>query len=402
MSYNKETGMYEGYIYLILNDIDPEQVYVGQTITTPNIRWNGHVYQISKHTRTDRLHNKMAFYGVKHFKMSTIEVYQFPSKEELISKLDEREIYNIKLFDSYYNGLNTTKGGRGTMDHMKRPVTQYSLDGDLLAEYDCIDDLHKIFDSVSAIYDCCNGNIKYSHGFIWRYSIDGLNTYPLPNDLEKQQARTRCKSLNPIDKYDYKGNKICTYKNITDAAISENVSYGDIFNCCIGKYVYVGTNIFRFCTDTFNTYKTFREKHKLVEQYDMTGNFLCVYESVREAGRKNYIPASAISAVCRGEKKSTHGYIWRYVEFNFIMPDFNHNGHCKKVYQYDKEGCLINIFDSIKEAHESSGVSENTIVDIAKGRKFAVYTPFVWSYVELTSEQIKSKCKSKRAKRKYN
>lgn len=67
-----------------------------------------------------------------------------------------------------------------------------------------------------------------------------------------------------------------------------------------------------------------------------------------------------------------------------------------------KEFFIKNGLSYIKEAHESSGVSENTIVDIAKGRKFAVYTPFVWSYVELTSEQIKSKCKSKRAKRKYN
>ena len=29
MAYNKETGMYEGYIYIILNDVDPELVYIG-------------------------------------------------------------------------------------------------------------------------------------------------------------------------------------------------------------------------------------------------------------------------------------------------------------------------------------------------------------------------------------
>ena len=32
MSYNKETKMYEGYIYLISNSIRSDQVYIGQTI----------------------------------------------------------------------------------------------------------------------------------------------------------------------------------------------------------------------------------------------------------------------------------------------------------------------------------------------------------------------------------
>lgn len=33
MAYNKETGMYEGYIYKIINNIN-NKAYIGQTITT--------------------------------------------------------------------------------------------------------------------------------------------------------------------------------------------------------------------------------------------------------------------------------------------------------------------------------------------------------------------------------
>ena len=33
MSYNKETGMYEGYIYKIVNDIN-DKVYIGHTQKT--------------------------------------------------------------------------------------------------------------------------------------------------------------------------------------------------------------------------------------------------------------------------------------------------------------------------------------------------------------------------------
>ena len=31
MSFNRETGMYEGYIYVITNDIYPNKLYIGQT-----------------------------------------------------------------------------------------------------------------------------------------------------------------------------------------------------------------------------------------------------------------------------------------------------------------------------------------------------------------------------------
>lgn len=45
MSFNKETGMYEGYIYKIINDIN-DKVYIGQTITTIAERWHGHMSSV--------------------------------------------------------------------------------------------------------------------------------------------------------------------------------------------------------------------------------------------------------------------------------------------------------------------------------------------------------------------
>ena len=42
MSFNKETNMYEGFIYKIYNDVN-SKIYIGQTTTSIKERWHGHM-----------------------------------------------------------------------------------------------------------------------------------------------------------------------------------------------------------------------------------------------------------------------------------------------------------------------------------------------------------------------
>ena len=48
MSYNKETGMYEGYIYIITNTKSHHK-YVGQTLQTIEKRWHQHELDSKKY-----------------------------------------------------------------------------------------------------------------------------------------------------------------------------------------------------------------------------------------------------------------------------------------------------------------------------------------------------------------
>lgn len=82
MAYNKETGMYEGYIYKIINDIN-DKVYVGQTINTINSRFSAH--KSSSKTIDKRecaLYRAMRKYGVDHF--SIVEVAKYISDKKKI------------------------------------------------------------------------------------------------------------------------------------------------------------------------------------------------------------------------------------------------------------------------------------------------------------------------------
>lgn len=52
---------------------------------------------------------------------------------------------------------------------------------------------------------------------------------------------------------------------------------------------------------------------KKVGQFDLQGNLICTFGSAREAGRAGFT-ASGITGVCRGEKHTHKGFIWKYME----------------------------------------------------------------------------------------
>lgn len=53
---------------------------------------------------------------------------------------------------------------------------------------------------------------------------------------------------------------------------------------------------------------------KKVHQYTLDGHFVSEYPSGAEAGRKYNISGYLITACCRGEQKTAHGFVWRFVE----------------------------------------------------------------------------------------
>lgn len=389
MSYNKETGMYEGYIYVILNDVHPDKIYVGQTSQTPEGRWRGHIHQVRKHTYTDKLHNAMDKYGIEHFGMDIVEMCKSDTKQGLKCFLNEKERYYVKLFNSYQDGYNLTTGG-DSAEHTARKVKRYSLDGIFIKEYPSIESLKVEFDSVSTIYDCCMGNCKYAYGSIWRYAEDALDTYELPTEVEKKEALFRYRLLTEqIIQYDYRGNIVRIFDNVAQVRENIEISQVKLRSCLNGHCIHHKTFVYRFYNDSFNTYNTFSSKPKLVEKRDLNGNLLDVYESVREAGRQNDCAYQTIQGVCAGKRKTASGYLWTYVEESFVMPDLRNKRRCVKVYKYDKTTYeLLHIYNSIKEASQDNNVSIQTISRIARGIRNASRSQFVWAFKELNDFEI--------------
>ena len=328
MSYNHKTKEWEGFIYIIRNDIHPEKVYIGQTSLNPFERWYKHATDYYRGVYTAKLYNAMKKYGKEHFALDVIADYKLPTKELLFERLNEMEKYFIQRFDSYYHGYNSNKGGKDSLEQNQRKVCQYDLDGNFICEYESVKAVKEQLEyrSVSTIYDCClhNDKTQYAYGYMWRYADDDT---PLPklSDSEKEEARIRFLALNPIDEYDYKGNKLTTYSSV-DSVLDLNPNYTrrQLLRCLTGGAVYVGTKVYRFEGEPFDKYRTYRINPKLVEQYDFEGNFIKVYESVRQAAKENGLCSPQIADVCSHRHGHTAGgFRWKYVEEDELRMSMN-------------------------------------------------------------------------------
>ena len=96
-----------GHIYKITNTLN-NHVYIGQTIKTVEKRFQQHKNNSDKpYFSQIVLYKAFNKYGIENFKCEEIE--EIPN-----DKLDERERYWIEYYDSYFNGYNSTLGGRTT------------------------------------------------------------------------------------------------------------------------------------------------------------------------------------------------------------------------------------------------------------------------------------------------
>lgn len=99
--------MKTGSIYIITNSIN-DKVYIGQTTLSVEDRWKAHLKpSTSKRKSSYKLYKAMNKYGKENFNCEILET-NIP-----VDELNDKEIYYIEKYDSYYHGYNSTKGGDG-------------------------------------------------------------------------------------------------------------------------------------------------------------------------------------------------------------------------------------------------------------------------------------------------
>ena len=109
-----------GYIYKIINDFN-NKVYIGQTSTSLENRFKRHCRDKSHSNQNEEaIDNLIQTIGKEHFQIIELEKVS-------IMELDDREIYWIKYYNSYYNGYNRTLGGQGGRKYSEQEIL-YALE----------------------------------------------------------------------------------------------------------------------------------------------------------------------------------------------------------------------------------------------------------------------------------
>lgn len=169
--------------------------------------------------------------------------------------------------------------------------------------------------------------------------------------------------------------------------------YINYFNSLNSKYGYNKVTAKRndnlSCNKEYLNNLSFIKKGKYPSNYDLckakqkrailefeNNIFIREYESCKEAGKILEINYKLINNVVRGVVKNVRKYpnkIWKYKQGNVrkILKTNKINWRknvFKKVYQYDLNNNLLNIFNSIDDAVNILNISRNTIINTCNGK----------------------------------
>lgn len=375
--------MYEGYIYKIWNDVN-NKLYVGQTTINIEHRWKQHktrTYESSKQI----LYRAMDKYGKDKFHIEEVEMIINESKDELIKRLNEREIYYISKYNTLQpNGYNLTIGGNNRPAYVKNPVDVFDSKGNLFCECESIKEASLIFDyDPSSITDCCEGKIVPTNGYVFRYHGDPFDKY-------------RTESLvgwNKTHVYQYEipsGKLLGEYNSVNEASEKTGVNRWNIFHSLSGNS-YTGGGYYWSSEDRydyFNEKPWLDSKRVSVWAFDINGNFIGEFDSMSDASKEFGIGTSPISQCCNGKLMFIRQYVFRYkgdpfdkYPLDIVRSDKSLNGFistlcCKSVDCYDVYGNIVLSFGSIRLAGDYFGVSDTIISSCCKGE-----TPTCKSFV---------------------
>lgn len=122
--------------------------------------------------------------------------------------------------------------------------------------------------------------------------------------------------------------------------------------------------------------KRIRNLQKEVSQYSLAGKKLGTYKSLVQAQQATGISKVCISDVAKGKNIRAGKYLWRWGKedrvdvkaFLEARRKKNRKRHGMKVTQYTLSGDRIARYPSVQDAHEATGVKENAIRLVVRGK----------------------------------
>ena len=291
MSYNKETGLYEGFIYRITNTVNGK-IYIGQTRMTVHKRWMSH--KSSSKKVDNPLYRAMRKYGVDKFTVETVFALSSKTKESLKNSLDFCETYCIGKYKtlSNQNGYNLTRGGDSGNINFTNSVDQYDLKLNHIQSFENIKEA-SVFTGIDekAIRCNCEESQQTAGCYIWCYSKNKPKKpkykyeYNIDNvDISKYEPEKLLKLMmmgwngKRVVQYNVFGEILAVFNDPLDAA--EKLGFSSRLT-----YLYIGGDT-RFNMTILlyegDKFKPIKDSKKPVYMYDIYGNLISKFSCTSE------------------------------------------------------------------------------------------------------------------------
>lgn len=286
------------YIYKATNKINGKS-YVGQTCD-----FHSRVWQHQRcYDRDDcDFHKAIKEFGFDNFSWEIIETC------ESEDRACELEKYYIEKFNTYRDGYNMTKGGKGAPYHNARAVVLLTLDGQYIKRYDSAMDAEIDGFLNTDVLLNCKGKRRQTKGYMFmfedEYKTNGAKVYrkPEPNGMRS------------IIQCDMEGNFIQRFKSLQEAARITGANRTTISGVLSNTYKSANGYIFVYEEDfpikDLSIYKK-RKKGRKVAQVDAkSGEIIRVFDRISEAGESLGVNYKAIHKVIDKEGRTAYGYKW--------------------------------------------------------------------------------------------
>lgn len=276
-------------IYKITNKVNGK-CYIGQSIHIQD-RWKTHINEAKGNRKNSILYLAMRKYGIENFDFEVIE-------ECTKEKLNEREIYWISYYDSFNKGYNMTQGG----------------ESGIIIKQEVVDKINEMWNQGSSI-----GEIeKELQGKVCKKTITKYLKLNPTYSIHESRARGAIRYKNPnysslhIKQYTLSGEFIAEYISCKEAGNALNIDPDLIGRALNGLQAYAGGFQWKRGDDPPKDISKKVKSHYGVIQYDLQGNELNRYASVKEAVLAINGKSYGLTKACRHQISTYYGYKWEY------------------------------------------------------------------------------------------
>lgn len=196
---------------------------------------------------------------------------------------------------------------------------------------------------------------------------------------KNEKMRGHTYGMKPVYQYDLNGSFLKKWNGIVEASKYYNISISGISNCCRMRIKTSNGFVWRYKKDILNknkkisknVFKNLSKKNKVL-QYSIEGKFIKEWDCAHTAQEFLKISGNMIYDVCDGQRRTTHGFLWRYktnkhIDKQIIMPQLRRTN--KRIIQYNVDGTFIKEWDSINSACYALKYNKTTIRISCRGQK---------------------------------